>query len=71
MRADSDILSMYQMYVLESSEVMKRIDSRVLIMEACVQVEDLIQARDYLRAEGQGRQQIEYAGLEAQEIRLV
>lgn len=42
------------MYVLEWSEVMERIDSRVLIMEACVQVEDLIQARDDLRAEGQG-----------------
>lgn len=42
------------MYVLEWSEVMKRIDSRVLIMEACVQIEDLIQGRDDLRAEGQG-----------------
>lgn len=45
---------MYQMYVLAWSEVMKRINSRVLVMEAVVQVEDLIQVRDDLRAEGQG-----------------
>lgn len=45
---------MYQMCVLEWSEVMRRIDSRVLVMEACVQVEDLILARDDLRAEGHG-----------------
>lgn len=38
--------------MLEGIAVMKRIDCRVLIMEAGVQVE-LIQARDDLRAEDQ------------------
>lgn len=70
-RADSDILNTYQMWMLEGIAVMKRIDCRVLIMEACVQGEDLIQARDDLRAEDQGWQQIEYAGLGAQEISLI